>query len=358
MALPLHFGHAPKEHFHEPNDACSRDRHLTFGPAAWAAPAGAQLMTLHPAQPEATGCKLVYGNGPLLQNVKVFDVFYSKGNTYRDMLTSYDTAITQSAYFDWLLEYDTGRPKIGHGSFLGVSDPSNRRAADGRRQDHRPRSRGLISAGNLPAPDDNKLYQMVYFPAGVDITPRVPSRASSSARTTAAVTTGSTHACYGVIPDVTAVAVQRGCGADDSVQQPHLGVVARAHRGGHRRRGRPDATSARSRSTPRAAAARSATSATRSRARSAGYTVQKEWSNTEQLLHRDQPERHGERLHGRGVADDGDGAAGRNGDGQVALTKTSGMAETATLTATTPTGKGLVASLSPTRRRRTTASRR
>ena len=81
---------------------------------AIAAPQTAQLMN-PPVQPDALGCKLVYqqSGAPLLQNVKVFDVFYNTGNPYRDMLSSYYTAITQSAHFDWLSEYNVPNFKIG-----------------------------------------------------------------------------------------------------------------------------------------------------------------------------------------------------------------------------------------------------
>ncbi len=103
-------------------------------PAA-AAPLGAQALRAPApdATPQATvvqGCntpKLTYSTskGPLIQSVKVFDVFYNQGNTLRDMLTSYFTAITQSAYFDWLSEYNVTNYKITRGSYLGVYEDSN-----------------------------------------------------------------------------------------------------------------------------------------------------------------------------------------------------------------------------------------
>ena len=74
-----------------------------------------------------SGCntpKLSYGQGRV-RHVKVFDVFYDKGNTLKDMLTAYFTAITQSPYFDWLTEYNTTNYKISRGSYLGLYEDSN-----------------------------------------------------------------------------------------------------------------------------------------------------------------------------------------------------------------------------------------
>ena len=44
--------------------------------------------------------KLAYGNGPLMQHVKVVDVFWSPGYKYKAMLESFYKSILQSAYFD------------------------------------------------------------------------------------------------------------------------------------------------------------------------------------------------------------------------------------------------------------------
>src|SRR3954465_13974351 len=68
---------------------------------------------------------LVYGGGALIQHVKVFDVFYNQGNQFKDMLGAYYTAITQSAYFDWLAEYNKGSYTINRGSYLGAYEDTN-----------------------------------------------------------------------------------------------------------------------------------------------------------------------------------------------------------------------------------------
>ena len=57
--------------------------------------------------------------------MKVFDVFYNQGNPFKDMLTAYFTAITQSPYFDWLTEYNTTNYKISRGSYLGLYEDTN-----------------------------------------------------------------------------------------------------------------------------------------------------------------------------------------------------------------------------------------
>ncbi len=182
---------------------------------AIAAPHTAQSMN-PPAQPNASGCKLTYGtqgSGPLLQNVKVFDVFYNTGNKYRDMLSSYYTSITQSAYFDWLSEYNVGSYKIGRGSFIGFYEDSKSTTTSISLDDTDigPYLDGLISAGKIPAPDANTIYQ-IYFPSNVSIT----LMGQQSCQVFCAYHNGWTHngqrARYSVIPDVTVSPCAGGCG--------------------------------------------------------------------------------------------------------------------------------------------------
>jgi MYXO-CTERM domain-containing protein len=166
-------------------------------------------------QPNAASCQLAYGGGPLLQNVKVFDVFYNTGNTYRDMLTSYYTAITQSAYFDWLLEYNNGGYKIGRGTFLGYYEDTNSTTTAKTIDDSQIGAYldGLITAGKIPAPDDNTIYQ-IYFPSNVTIT----LDKSKSCSVFCAYHNGWDHTStqrgrYSVIPDVTKAPCAGGCGS-------------------------------------------------------------------------------------------------------------------------------------------------
>ncbi|HEY2744810.1 MAG TPA: hypothetical protein VGL86_09315 [Polyangia bacterium] len=171
-------------------------------------------MTSEPAHPDAASCKLKYGGGPLLQNVKIFNVFYNTGNTYRDMLTSYYTAVTQSAYFDWLIEYNSGSYKIGRGSFLGYYEDTNSATTKTTLDDTDigPYLDKLIAANKIPAPDDNTLYQ-IYFPSNVTIT----LQGSQSCSVFCAYHNGWDHTSsqrgrYSVIPDVTKSPCAGGCG--------------------------------------------------------------------------------------------------------------------------------------------------
>ncbi len=187
-------------------------------------PHGAQPMRApsSDATPNATvvqGCatpKLSYSNGPLIQKVKVFDVFYSPGNPYVDMLASFYTAITQSAYFDWLVEYNTTNYKISHGSYIGKfqdTNPAttatlNDTGATGSVQAY---LQALIAAKKVPAPDDDTIY-MIYFPSQVTIKLGQSSSCQQFCAYHSSMTIGTQLVRYGVMPDVTAGACAQGCG--------------------------------------------------------------------------------------------------------------------------------------------------
>src|SRR5438067_13184686 len=98
--------------------------------AALAAPRGSQsVRAALPNLTPGTVCSdvphLGYGNGPLIQHVKVVDVFYSPGHKYKAMLEAFYNAVLQSAHFDWLIEYNTVNYKIGRGSFLTSVEDTN-----------------------------------------------------------------------------------------------------------------------------------------------------------------------------------------------------------------------------------------
>ena len=164
---------------------------------------------------------LVYGSGPLIQHVKVFDVFYNTGNQYKDMLTAYYTAITQSAYMDWLTEYNKGGYTINRGSFLGVYEDTNSATTSKTLSDSQIQTylSGLIDNKKVPAPDDDTMY-MIYFPTPITIS--MGGSQSCASGGFCAYHGSYTHLSkkvrYGVMPDQAAGGCATGCGPGNAFQ--------------------------------------------------------------------------------------------------------------------------------------------
>ncbi|MGZ3428813.1 MAG: hypothetical protein ACXVCV_19300, partial [Polyangia bacterium] len=139
---------------------------LTLGAtsSAFAAPRGHVVRPPEASLTAGTACqdtpKLAYNNGPLIQHVKVVDVFYSPGHKYKAMLESYYKAITQSAYFDWLVEYNTASYKIGRGSFLLSFEDTNANPTTVKQIDPKAYLQGLLTAKKVPAPDADTMYML------------------------------------------------------------------------------------------------------------------------------------------------------------------------------------------------------
>jgi hypothetical protein len=136
---------------------------------------GAHIMPVHHpdrskpvVHPNATGA-LVYYGGPVLSNVKVFTVFWNNNVAFQSQLNSFYSAVTNSAYFDWLSEYNTPTQNIGRGSLLGsIVDPTPPASTALTNVDIQTELGKLIDAGKVPAPTADTLY-MVHFPPGVSI---------------------------------------------------------------------------------------------------------------------------------------------------------------------------------------------
>ena len=137
---------------------------------------GAHIMPVHhpdrskPAvRPDVTGAQLVYYGGPVLSKVKVFTVFWNNNVQFQSQLNAFYTAVTNSAYFDWLSEYNTPTQTIGRGSFIGsLVDPTPPASTALTNVDIQTELGKLIDAGKVPAPTADTLY-MVHFPPGVSI---------------------------------------------------------------------------------------------------------------------------------------------------------------------------------------------
>src|SRR5262249_26585150 len=72
----------------------------------------------------SSSLQLKYYGGPVISNVKVWTIFWNAKTQYQQQLNDFYSGITQSAYFDWLSEYNTPTQKIGRGSLGGsVVDP-------------------------------------------------------------------------------------------------------------------------------------------------------------------------------------------------------------------------------------------
>jgi hypothetical protein len=154
------------------------------------------------------------GNGPMIDNVKVFLVFYSPAYPYMDQLVSFYTAIVQSAYVDMLMEYDKASYQIRRGSYLGLLEDSNPNPASVRAIDPQTYLSDLIASGKVPQPDANTLY-MIYFPSHIDPTAPLGGNSCITGGAYCAYhsyfKSGDAPVYFGVIPD-TPDQCTPGCG--------------------------------------------------------------------------------------------------------------------------------------------------
>jgi hypothetical protein len=139
---------------------------------AMAAPVGAQLVNHNPV-PEA-GSTLTYRGGPILAHVKVNTVYWGTGvqfsGTGTQSLDAFYTAVTQSAYYDWLIEYKTAsQPMVGRGSFGMAYAYTTGKTGNITDANIQTGLGTLIDGGKVPAPDGDTLYA-IHFAPGINIT--------------------------------------------------------------------------------------------------------------------------------------------------------------------------------------------
>lgn len=145
----------------------------------WAPGAKPKSLAVAPA-PSATSGLLYYG-GPVISHAKVYAVFWgdSVSAETKSKIGPFFANILDSAYMDWLSEYDTNRnavdgragtnQHIGRGTFAGAITIHPKNAgADLSDAEVQAELDGQIAAGVLPAATDDSLY-MIYFPKGVSI---------------------------------------------------------------------------------------------------------------------------------------------------------------------------------------------
>jgi hypothetical protein len=160
------------------------------------------------------GAHLTYYGGPVISNVKVFTIFWGTGVNYTTQLDAFYAGVTNSAYFDWLSEYDTPSQKIGRGTFAGSYSYTT--GAKGTVDDSQIQSAlsNLISSGKVPAPDANTLYA-IHFAPGITITQGGSASCQYFCAYHGTIQSGSSYIYYSVIPDQGG-ACAGGCGSDPS----------------------------------------------------------------------------------------------------------------------------------------------
>lgn len=159
-----------------------------------------------------------YG-GPVLSNPKVVTIFWGSNVAYASQINAFYSGITNSAYMDWLSEYDTSSQNIGRGAFGGsyvdTAAPTGT-ITDAQVQAEISR---LITNGSVPAPDANTLYAVHYAP-GVRLLQ--PDGTASCAPGGFCGYHGTfvrngADVYYSNVMDMTTGACAGGCGSDPSV---------------------------------------------------------------------------------------------------------------------------------------------
>jgi hypothetical protein len=163
--------------------------------------AGAPETAVTPDVTPPAGAHLNYNGGPVLSSVKVVAVYWGSGVALQSHLNSFYAGITNSAYFDWLSEYDTPTQHIGRGSFAGakVITPSTKSKSLTDAQIQKEISK-QITAGHLPKNDANTVY-MVHFPPGISISMGGASSCVQFCAYHGTFTKSARMVFYGVIPD-------------------------------------------------------------------------------------------------------------------------------------------------------------
>jgi hypothetical protein len=180
----------------------------------------AHIMPLRSASPDRrveaapAGSHLKYYGGPVLQNVKVFNVFWKSTVRYQNEMNAFYPAVLNSNYMDWLNEYDTAGQHIGRGSFAGsYVDPSAPSGSTITNDQIQAELSRLLDSSAVPANDGQNMLYMFYFPSGVKI--QLDPNTSSCVQFCAyhnTYTHGGKNVYYGVMPDVNAGACSFGCG--------------------------------------------------------------------------------------------------------------------------------------------------
>jgi len=178
--------------------------------------------TRSPAAPilDAPSQKLTYWGGRVIGNVKVLAVNWGPNvnTTLKNGIGAFYTAVTNSAYFDWLSEYDTfglngqdglrgSGQRIGRGTFGGTTTITPALTATSITNDQiATELAAQLAAGHLPAPvtdaagNVNSIY-MIDFPPGVSISLGTDKSCSTFGAYHYTIVYAGKSVPYGVHPD-------------------------------------------------------------------------------------------------------------------------------------------------------------
>ena len=174
-----------------------------------------------------SGSQLTYYGGHVISNVKVYNVNWNSNvsSAVSTYLGSFYAAITQSAHFDWLSEYNTTlnaadgsagtNQVIGRGS-LGGSITLNPSTSGTSVDDTSIQAEitKQIASGTLPAADDNSIY-MMNFPKGTTITMQGSASCQVFCAYHGTFKVSGQNVYYGVIPSMEpGSGCDLGCGTD------------------------------------------------------------------------------------------------------------------------------------------------
>lgn len=180
----------------------------------------ARIQKLHteakPEQPvgQLSAKTLTYYGGPVLQHVNVVPVYWNSSVANQSQLNAYYAGVTNSAYFDWLKEYNTSSPaqSIGRGTAQAgyVDNRSTTSVTDAQIQAE---LNYLFSNNLIPQPNANNYYA-VHFVKNQSITGSDGSKSCVQfcAYHGTYVRNG-VNVYYGVLPDVSSSGCAGGCGA-------------------------------------------------------------------------------------------------------------------------------------------------
>jgi hypothetical protein len=177
----------------------------------------------------ASGAHLNYYGGHVVSNAKVVQVLYGTGTylgnikgTTSPTIASFYSAVLNSAYVDWLTEYNTPasggtNQHIGRGTFskqVQITPASARNHATISDTQIQQEISSQVSKGKLPTPDANTIY-MVSFPKGKTITQGGSASCVVFCAYHGTFKRNGQNVYYGVLPDMSpGSGCDLGCGGN------------------------------------------------------------------------------------------------------------------------------------------------
>jgi hypothetical protein len=184
------------------------------------------LLMLFGSSASAATANVTYRGGPVIAKTTVVPVFWGSGVQFTDKLGTFYQTVLNSAYYDWLKEYDTPTTHIGRGgvgtSYADTAAPAGTTITDAQIQTELGK---LIDAGKVAAPDANSLY-MVHFAPGVTIDDGTGAKSCNQfCAYHGSFKHGTKSVYYGVIPDQGG-ACSQGCAGDPDLFKDTCAVAS------------------------------------------------------------------------------------------------------------------------------------